>query len=79
MSRLERLIDYIKDRIDAVKQYPNQTDSYWSEEEWAKSFDDLCGVYEDDLNKILEELEYLAYLLRTGKQVISKLIDGGVI
>jgi len=79
MSRLERLIDYIKDRIDAVRQYPHETDSYWSEEEWAKSFDNLCEVYEDDLNKILEELEYLAYLLRTGKNVISKLVDGGVI
>jgi len=74
MSRLERLIEYLKDRIDTVKQYPYEVDK-----PTLKDFTDLCGVYHDDLEHILSELEYLAYLLRTGKNVISKLVDGGVI
>jgi len=76
---LERLIDYIKDRIDAVIGYPQETLDLEKEDQWARAFDDLCQVYKEDLEKILEEIQYIAYLLRSGKALIQRLVEKEVI
>jgi len=73
MSRLERLIEFIRDRIDTVKFYPQEVENP------TKDFENLCNTYIDDLQQILEEVEYIAYVLRVSKKAIKDLVDGSVI